>query len=309
MTNLPSSRRHPKERPAGVEWITLGLYALCVSLWGAGVFAVPSVSLALAAVVICLALVLHGSLTHEVVHGHPFPSFRLSEMLVILNPGLFIPYLRFRDTHLAHHQDAKLTDPYDDPESNYFDPVVWARLPGWHCRVLAFNNTLLGRIVIGPLVGQMAFMRADAAAIRADDRQVLKGWLLHLPSLIGIPLLVWASSVPLWLYFGMCYAAMTVLKIRTFLEHQAHALARGRTVIIEDRGVLAFLFLNNNFHVVHHMHPQVPWYRLPAVYRANRDRYLRSNEGYLFTSYRDVFARYFLRAKDPVPHPLWPSEG
>ncbi len=255
------------------------------------------------------ALVLHGSLTHEVVHGHPFPSFRLSQALVVLNPGLFIPYLRFRDTHLAHHQDAKLTDPYDDPESNYLDPQVWAQLPGWQRRVLEINNTLMGRIVVGPLVGQITFMRSDWQAIRAGDGQVLKGWLVHLPSLILVPLVVVLSPMPLWLYLLACYAAMSVLKVRTFLEHQAHALARGRTVIIEDRGLLAFLFLNNNFHVVHHMHPRVPWYRLPGVYRANRDRYLRSNDGYMFASYRDVFARYFLRAKDPVPHPLWPSDG
>jgi fatty acid desaturase len=41
-----------------------------------------------------------------------------------------VPYLRFRDTHLAHHHDPNLTDPYDDPESNFQDPAVWARTPG-----------------------------------------------------------------------------------------------------------------------------------------------------------------------------------
>jgi fatty acid desaturase len=66
-----------------------------------------------------------------------------------------------------------------------------------------------------------------------------------------------------------------LLRIRTFLEHRAHEAARARTVIIEDRGPLSVLFLNNNFHAVHHMHPAVPWYRLPAVYRANRAHYLR----------------------------------
>lgn len=309
MTSFASSRRHPKDHPARVEWITLSLYVLCLALWCIGVFVLPTFSLVLTVGVTGFALVLHGSLTHEVVHGHPFPSFRLSEALVVINPGLFVPYLRFRDTHLAHHQDANLTDPYDDPESNYLDPAKWARLSGWQRWVLQCNNTLLGRIVIGPLVGQVAFMRADWVAIRAGDGQVLKGWLLHVPSLVVVPLVVWASPVPLWLYFAICYGAMSVLKIRTFLEHQAHEVARGRTVIIEDRGILAFLFLNNNLHVVHHMHPRVPWYRLPSVYRANRERYLNCNEGYLYTSYGQVFARHFLCAKDPVPHPLWPSDG
>ncbi|MEL6463497.1 MAG: fatty acid desaturase [Pseudomonadota bacterium] len=276
-----------------------------MALWASGVFVLPGL-LAWGAVV--FALVLHASLSHEVLHGHPFPSRRLSEALVLVNPGLLIPYLRFRDTHLAHHQDANLTDPYDDPETNYVDPVVWARMPRVVQTVMVFNNTLAGRMLIGPVVAQVLFVRGDWQAIRSGDLQVLKGWALHLPGVAFVLTLVWASPMPVWAYLAACYASVSVLKIRTFLEHQAHERARGRTVIVEDRGLLAFLFLNNNFHVVHHMHPRVPWYRLPALYRANRARYLTCNEGYRYGSYAEVFARHFLRAKDPVPHPLWSSD-
>jgi fatty acid desaturase len=53
--------------------------------------------------------------------------------------------------------------------------------------------------------------------------------------------------------------------------------------------------------------PQVPWYDLPALYRGNRDHYLRRNEAYVYRNYAEIFRRYlFLRAKDPVPHPIWP---
>ena len=72
------------------------------------------------------------------------------------------------------------------------------------------------------------------------------------------------GAMPVWAYLLAAYLGWSLLKIRTFLEHRAHEAARARTVIIEDRGPLALLFLNNNFHVVHHMHPGVPWYRLPA---------------------------------------------
>ncbi|MEM9126831.1 MAG: fatty acid desaturase, partial [Pseudomonadota bacterium] len=80
-----------------------------------------------------------------------------------------------------------------------------------------------------------------------------------------------------------------------------------RTVIVEDRGPLAFLFLNNNLHVVHHMNPKAPWYRLPGLYRTGRERYLTSNEAYVYKSYTEVFRQYFWRSKDPVVHPLWPK--
>jgi len=115
----------------------------------------------------------------------------------------------------------------------------------------------------------------------------------------GMP--VWAFLLAVWLGHGL-------LKIRTFLEHRAHVTARARTVIIEDRGPLALLFLNNNFHAVHHMHPSVPWYRLPSVYAGRRDHFRRRNDGYVYRSYAQIFAQYLFRAKDPVPHPLWPSD-
>jgi fatty acid desaturase len=308
MTTHSTTRHLPAGRPVKIEWITFALVLACVAVWAGAVMWVSVVSGTFATVLVCFALVLHSSLTHEVLHGHPFPSRRASEALVVVNPGLFVPYLRFRDTHLAHHQDANLTDPYDDPETNYLDPMVWARLPRPVRWVLAFNNTLAGRMLVGPAVSQIVFMRADAIAIRDGDRQVLKGWLIHVPGAVAVVALVVWSPMPLWQYLIACYGALSILKIRTFLEHQAHEKTRGRTVIIEDRGLLAFLFLNNNLHVVHHMHPRVPWYRLPALYRAHAARYLACNAGYRYRSYAQVFARHFWRAKDPVPHPLWPSD-
>ncbi len=101
------------------------------------------------------------------------------------------------------------------------------------------------------------------------------------------------------------YLGLSILKLRTFLEHQAHVRASGRSVIVERGGVFGFLFLNNNLHVVHHMHPQVAWYDLPALYRSRKAHYLRRNGGYFYGSYGEVFRRYLWTAKDPVVHPLW----
>ena len=53
------------------------------------------------------------------------------------------------------------------------------------------------------------------------------------------------------------------------------------------------------------MYPGVAWYDLPALLRAERQRFLTANEGYHFASYGEVFRRYFLNRKDPVAHPLW----
>jgi fatty acid desaturase len=224
--------------------------------------------------------------------------------------GLAIPYIRFRDSHLEHHCNEILTDPYDDPESGYLVKEVWVTLPSWVQAVLKFNNTLAGRLLLGPLLGQIAFMRADWKLIKGGDRAVLIGWLAHIPA-VGV-VLWWAlymATMPLWAYCIACYFGLSILKIRTFLEHRAFEQTNGRSVIIEDRGLLSFLFLNNNFHAVHHAKPQIAWYNLPRFYQENKEMFLRENRNYLYKNYNIIFRSFFWQAKEPVEHPLWSIEN
>jgi fatty acid desaturase len=295
-----------RTRQAAAEWPTIGLLAACYALWALATTALAAASLPLAIGLAAVAIAFHSSLTHEAVHGHPFRVPLLNAAAVFPALGLFVPYGRFRDQHLAHHHDPIITDPYDDPESNYLDPATWHRLPVPLRALLRANNTLLGRMVLGPAIGLTVFVGRDLHAFARGDRAVARAWAWHLPALV--PVALWlglVAAMPVWAYLLAAYAGMGLLKIRTFLEHRAHEKARARTVIIEDRGPLALLFLNNNLHVVHHMHPRAPWYRLPALYRANRDTYLARNDGYIFRSYAEVFGRFLWRAKDPVAHPLY----
>jgi len=292
-----------------VEWPTLALIVIAYFVWAIGLFWLPLLWMPLAFAAVLAGIVLNSSLQHEVLHGHPFPGHTMAgAALVYPALNLCIPYERFRDTHLKHHLDSNLTDPYDDPESNYMDPGVWQGLNAPLRGLLRANNTLFGRILLGPAISQVVFMKSDLREIRGGDLLVLRAWAGHLVSVVAILWLVSLSPMPVWLYLIAAYLGLGVLKIRTFLEHQAHEKVRGRTVVIEDRGPLAFLFLNNNFHVVHHMHPRLPWYRLPELYFANREKYLSRNDGYRFRNYAEVFRAFFWRAKDPVPHPLWPQD-
>lgn len=289
------------------EGPTLLLLALTYALWLWAISGLWQVSPLLAVLLAALCATQHSSLQHEALHGHPTRYEALNHLLVFLPIGFFYPWLRFRDTHLAHHFDPALTDPWDDPESNYLDPGVWQALPRWRQALLRLNNTLAGRMLLGPLIGWLSFIAGDLRLIRAGDRRVRLGWMLHGAGLVLVLALLWSlGGMGVWPWLISCYLAAAILKIRTFLEHRAHAAFRARTVVVEDRGPLAFLFMNNNLHVVHHMHPSLPWHRLPKVYAGKKQHYLRRNEQYLYQSYAGIFRRYFLRAKDPVPHPVWP---
>lgn len=287
----------------GIEWPTFGLWVGCTLGWGTSLFVLAQLHPVLGGVGLVLCLVMHASLTHEIVHGHPFGSRSLSEALVWINPGLFVPYIRFRESHLAHHKDARLTDPYEDPESNFLDPFVWARMGRFQRALRRFNNRLLGRIMIGPALGQWDFALREMR----EGRHVALAWLCHAIGVVPVMWVVWLSAMPVWGYLLACYVTVSVLKVRTFLEHQAHEKAAGRTVVIEGRCFLAFLFLYNSLHLVHHMHPSVPWYQLPDLFESNKERYLGRNDGYSYASYAAVFRAHFFKPKDPVPHPLWRS--
>ena len=105
----------------------------------------------------------------------------LSEALVFPGLTIFVPYLRFKDLHLQHHFDPTLTDPYDDPESNFLDPAVWARLSAPMKALLRFNNTLSradaggsGDFGLGAGDGRLRAARAGATGGSA------LAWALHL---------------------------------------------------------------------------------------------------------------------------------
>ena len=85
-----------------LEWPTLVLLALTYLVWGAGTL-LWGHSAVLAVVVTGIAIAQHSSLQHEALHGHPFRHAWVNELLVFPALSVFIPYRRFRDTHLLHH--------------------------------------------------------------------------------------------------------------------------------------------------------------------------------------------------------------
>jgi fatty acid desaturase len=91
-------------------------------------------------------------------------------------------------------------------------------------------------------------------------------WLRHF---LAVGLLFWLigthGSLHPAAYFLAAYFGMGLLMVRSFIEHQAVEKANQRSVIIETRGPLSLLFLNNNFHSVHHAYPSLAWYRIPSL--------------------------------------------
>jgi len=254
---------------------------------------------------LALCLALHSSLQHELLHGNPCTQQWLNDLWGFPAVGIFIPYLRFKATHLAHHRDEYLTDPHDDPESNYLHPDAWESHSVWMQAVYRFNNTLMGRMLVGHLIGLSQFYTQDIRAMLHGDSDIVKAYALHLLGVVLSALwIIGVAQWPLVAWVVAAYGALSILRIRTYLEHRASDEVTHRTAIVNDRGPLAWLFLNNNFHAVHHTHPRLPWYELPNYYDRNKDFFDKLCDYYTYPSYLSVFLLYFWRQKDPVPHPL-----
>lgn len=289
-----------------IEWPTVAIAAICYLGFGMSTALYATMGPWVSIPTLVLSLTLYSSLNHEVLHGHPFKSACFNTALVFPALGLAVPYPRFRDTHLAHHHDPALTDPYDDPESNFIDPAVWVEWCVLRRLLYKWNNTLCGRMLIGPMISMSAFYKQDFKSVLGGNTFIRDAYIFHLLGLV--PVAIWlfiAADMPGGVYLISAYLSHSILKIRTFLEHRAHEKARCRSVIIEDRGLLSLLFLKNNLHAVHHAFPQLAWYRLEPFYQARRSAFLGRNGGYVYRSYSQIAGLFFVRAKDPVPHELW----
>lgn len=297
-------RRPVREDEQQVEWPTLGMLLIAYGGWvAAGALVWPS-SPVVALVLMTLFTVLHSSLVHEALHGHPTRCSWVNELLVSLPLGLLWPYRRFRTLHLRHHVNARLTHPVEDPESAYWEGRRYHGFPGWRRRLLAVNNTLLGRLVLGPVLGALALVMRDLRAWRHAPRELLLAWGLHafgVVVVLGVLHRGFGISIGVYV-LTVVWGSFALLALRTYAEHRWHPDPQARCIIVESTP-LALLYLNNNLHLVHHRHPGVPWYNLPALYRARRGHWRACNEGYVFKGYWTLFRAYALHAKEPVVHP------
>lgn len=234
----------------------------------------------------------HGSLQHEVVHGHPTPWRWLNRALVALPVGLWMPYRIYEDTHLEHHR-SELTVPGRDPESFYVPRRCWAAMPLLRRAALGFNNTLLGRLSIGPLLVVARLAREELPRLREGARVWL--WLHHLAGVSAVlGWTVWVCDIPVWLYLlAFAWPGLSLTLLRSFHEHQPSACRDDRTNSVRAPALVRLLFLNNNFHVAHHTAPGMPWYQLPRRFPETR----------WDSSYARLFAHSWQR-KDSPAHPF-----
>lgn len=243
---------------------------------------------------------LHFSLQHEAIHGHPTPWRRVNTALVGVPLALWCPYRLYRESHLAHH-DSELTVPGVDPESYYVSAADWNRAGWLHRRLLGWNRTLAGRLVVGTW---LVIARAGRDALRAlGTRGGRREWGPHLVlAALTVGVVVGVAGLPWWEYLlGLVWGGTAVTLLRSFAEHRA--VTGDRSAVVASNPFMALIFLNNNLHHTHHARPGAAWYRLPELHRRlGSDDVAREGAGW-YRGYAEIARRYLVRPFDTVVHP------
>jgi fatty acid desaturase len=290
---------------AAVEWPTVALIAGCYGGWLFLTHAWGAWPAWVVAPLVAVLLTFHSSVQHEILHGHPTRSIAINRQFGIVPLSLRIPYDRYRKSHLVHHINDRLTDPVDDPESNYWTPDQWGALTRFERLVVQVEETLAGRVIVGPWYRIVRFSVHEAKALARGDHGVASVWMLH--AVLCVPVVCWVKfvcGIPVWMYFcAMVVPGNGILLIRSYAEHRARPAMPERTATVEHSWVLGPLFLFNNLHSLHHAEPRLPWYRYHSRYRVVREKLLADNGGLVYCTYFAVARRFLFRAHDQVLHP------
>lgn len=252
-----------------------------------------------------LVVAWHGSLQHECVHGHPTSVAWVNELLAFPSLWLWLPYRVYRESHLAHHDCARLTCPVEDPESFYLSPEAWRAMGRLRRALYVVRMSLMGRLVLGPLFAVQELAAGELGRLSRGDLAHLRHWAVHAASVLLV--LAWTGlicGIPLWQYVLLfAYPGLSLTLLRSYAEHRPARTEAERTVVVEAGPLFSLLYLNNNLHTVHHRWPDLPWRLVGRLYWAERHRLPAGMGHFRFPGYGAVARRFLWRVKDSPEHP------
>lgn len=270
-------------------WTTIAAIFAMLAIW-------PNVLTFVLAVILLggrqLALFI---VAHDAAHRTLFRTRRLNDVVGdwLAARYIFNDVRRYREHHMRHHAHTG-TD--GDPDLSLVRPFPTTR----RSLLKRFMRDLTGQTGVRRLAAQFLMdigvfgytVAADVERLPRNGRTTrdyVRAGLRHfLPSLLGQLVLfaVLAACGHAWLYAAWAVAYMTTfslyVRIRSMAEHACmemspHPLRNTRTARAGLIARMTLAPLNVNYHQEHHLMASVPWYRLPALRRALREKGLGRN--------------------------------
>jgi ring-1,2-phenylacetyl-CoA epoxidase subunit PaaE len=291
VTRIPN----PGEPVPKVAGPTLALLVGGLALWGASSALYLADSLAWWATILLNADA--GYLLYTVAHDaghHSASSVKwLNDLMGRLATPLFAMHAAFpvwRFIHMQHHRFTNHDDG-DDPDHYTMRGPRWQAPLRWVTIDYHYIVFYLPKLRSRPRREQIEAVAFVLIAIALPVALIATGnfvtWLvlLFIPSRLTILFLAWAFD---------------------YLPHHGlhHKPAEDRLKTTRNRiggeRALSPLLLYQNYHLVHHLHPVVPFYRYIAVWRRNEDRYLDGDPALSTVRGRPITADEYRRMRELV---------
>lgn len=227
------------------------------------------------------AMVLHGilltvpayALSHETAHGTAFRSRWLNETVLWVTSLIYMEEpLHRRYTHTNHHtftwhvgKDSQM--PFDTPMT----------LPGWIAEVtgfglLRFHMTAMMQVAMG----RPSDMLREVTPAGELPKMIRNARIFICIYAALAALVVAGVHAPLWFVILPRLFGAPVMLLFTLPQHvelqENHPSILQSTRTFGTSWLGRFLYLNMNYHVEHHLYPQVPFHALPALSDAVKDQ-------------------------------------
>ena len=275
----PRTRKDPLGR-----WLNLPAFGYVFAGYAAAMYLLTRSGLvvpACGALLLAHTLVIAGYLVHELGHGTIFPapatSARWGEALLWLTGGAYGSYESIVHKHFRHHADRADVVMFD------FRPWLERHPRGLRAiRALEWAWVPAVDLVMHALVLVLPFMHRSRAADRARVLVVLASKITFFTVLAAV-------STRALAFYALGY--LVFLHVLRFMDVHQHTYEVWETLerpreqnekrfdrAFEHRNTYSNLFsarwpslnllvLNFGYHNAHHVKPNVPWYRLPALHR------------------------------------------
>jgi len=229
-------------------------------------------------------------LSHE---GHHHLLFRRPALNHAANVLLCVPLLHaptaYRVLHELHHRHLGGPGDPDEYRNYTSDPRVrWG---------LQWIRLTIGTLVYMPLIPIVAWRRAsrdDRRTIACEYAAMTVVWIVTFSAApIGILLRVWLLPGVLVGYISA---------VRALAQHaltDAHdPLLASRSV--RSNPVVSFCLLNENYHLEHHLFPEIPSYNLPPLHALLGPRLPHSVEARSYSGFLAGFVGRFFRGDESM---------
>lgn len=288
---------NPEEPVPAVAWPTFSLLVGGLALWGASatLYLTDTWPWPLTIFFSAIASYLLFTVAHDAGHNSASNKRWLNETMGYLATPLFAPHAAFRTWRFIHMQHHRFTNHHDgsDPDGYTMGGPTWQRPFRWITIDIFYIVFYLPKLGSRPRREQVEEVITLVAFIALLIASIPLGFFVELAVVLLIP----CRFAILWLAYAFDYLPHNGLDKKPSEDK----LKTTRNRVGNERAVSPML-LYQNYHLVHHLHPVVPFYRYIKVWRRNEEAYLEGDPALSTVGGRPLTTDEYRRIRELADH-------